>query len=188
MDEPLDRPAGDVGADGPGAPSELGPVQGHLDMFAREGNPLYLWAAWRLCRGTGVPVPDVVLEYLDGVAAALLELAEGPEKASGRGRIGAAIQRALRLHSKGGGPSEFSDYRKLLRDIPIAVDVHIGIRQGASREHAIGGTAIAHGISDSTVRRAYEWLEGAMAGPKAYTRLGGQSKKARAAKPAGATR
>lgn len=160
-----------------GAKEGLGPVAGWLDWFEREGNPLYLWAAWRLCRANGVPVPEVMLAYLDRVAAALQALADGPEPLPER--VGPALQKALGFQGggKGGRGSEFSRYRDKARDIHLALEVELKRAEGMSLEEAVGHTADVSGtvpggagpVSESTVRRARKALAprkpGTAAGP-----------------------
>ena len=133
-----------------------GPAEGYLRMYAESGNLLHLWGALRSCHANGLPLPDEVLAYLDRVARALLRLAERTPKTPPR--VAPALQRALGFQGGKGSGSEFSDYRKRLNDLAMAIDIHVARYgpQGAGAKKAAAQIAAAHGVSVRTVERALE--------------------------------
>jgi hypothetical protein len=78
--------------------------RGYLEeRFHEEGNPVYAWEAYTICREEGIPVDSFVLGYLDRVAMqmmALLEEAKGTKKTSDR-RTRDKVYDALGMKKRG---------------------------------------------------------------------------------------
>jgi hypothetical protein len=131
-------------------------IDSEVEDFQADGNPLRAWEVWRRCRQAGLPVPEPVLAYLDGVAEKLLALSGRPPK-----RVGPAVQNALGLQRQGGRGSEISRYRAPERELALATDAQqlldrpsaAGTR--VSQEDAFARVAEKRGVSAETVRRAW---------------------------------
>ncbi len=129
-------------------------IEGGVDAFLTEGNPLRAWQVWLQCRDAGVPAPECILAYIDGVAAALLALAKRPPK-----RVGPAVQQALGFQAREGRGSDLSRYRETDRAIDLALEVRSVMAPGkdgpVSVVRACARVAAQRGVSVEVVRRAW---------------------------------
>lgn len=50
-------------------------IRSNLKNFLGTGNPIYAWQAYKYARGSGEPIPEAVLAYLDTVAQNISEMA-----------------------------------------------------------------------------------------------------------------
>jgi hypothetical protein len=154
----------------------------HVDAFvtdyARTGNPLAAWYAYEAARRVGQPVPDLVLQYLDRVAARFRALGMGPILAiehdrqlrqhsnpavrARRARLpqvphdpAPAIAKALEMHRKGRN-SVFARVRAEAVAEHLAWEVaELVVTEDQKPDQALTAAAQDFGVSRETVRRAW---------------------------------
>ena len=124
--------------------------------FADADNPYFAWEAYSLCREFGAPVPDWVLVYLDRAARALLS--------------GEDERRALGFKSERGRSGKLKEYRRVERDVRLALDVDRELRSMPQSKLVIACELVAERhnegrkgknmISGKTAERAYKEMFG----------------------------
>ena len=120
-------------------------------------NPLYAWKAYKHSREFGMPIPGWVLNYLDDSATKLLAI-EQPEK----NKVARAISDAIGMKKQGRG-TVFANYRKIERDLKIAVRVSELIEKEKEERGSCKETAIYDEVAKeldcdrSTVIRAVDF-------------------------------
>ena len=124
--------------------------------FADSDNPYFAWEAYSLCREFGATVPDWAMDYLDRAARALLS--------------GGDERRALGFKSKRGRDSKLREYRRVERDVRLALDVDRELRSMTKPKLVIACEIVAERynkgrrgkemISGKTAERAYKEVFG----------------------------
>lgn len=118
------------------------------------GNPVAVWAAWRLCRRVGQPfepaLPDWVLGYLDGFAGVIREWVEDRTPSP---RLDQDVGRALGFEVKGKAAHPILAWRQRLEGEEWMAAYEQQIHAGQSHTAAIKAVAEAKGSSEPTVRR-----------------------------------
>lgn len=122
--------------------------------YRSTGNPVAVWAAWRLCRRVGQPfepaLPDWVLDYLDGFAAVIREWVEDRTPSP---RLDQDVGRALGFEVKGKTVHPILAWRHRLEGEKWMAAYEEQIHAGQSHTAAIKAVAEAKGTSEPTVRR-----------------------------------
>ena len=123
-----------------------------VDLFKKTGNPIYAWRAYRNARRLRTPIPDEVLQYLDGAADGIIYIADKEVPAKNRP---SHLAQALGLAKVGAGRgSAFEKYNG--RSLQIAMDTYEALL-GTETEYAVHQEiAEKYGISESKVRRDYK--------------------------------
>ena len=125
-----------------------------VEAFRETGNPLYAWRAYQNARRLGYPIPEEVLNYLDGAADRLVRLTIKPPSAKERAQ---AVSKAVGLGKAGKGPgSAFTDYADHRRQLTIAMEAFEQIEKGATEYAVFIEIGEAHGVNQSTARRYYQ--------------------------------
>jgi len=130
-------------------------VEKNKNLFLETKNPIYAWKAIEHARGFNYPIPDEILDFLYETAHAIIKIAQNPQRPAQRPL---AIAKALKLHKTGAGQgSAFTDYKRRLQDIRIALDTarKIDYYGSGKSDYAFDDIAKEHGISKSTVRRNF---------------------------------
>lgn len=154
-------------------------VDAFLNDYAQTGNPLSAWYAYEAARRFGQPIPDLVLQYFDRVAARLWALGSGPIRAieadrQARRHSNPAVQRqrhrlpqpptdpapviakALEMDRKGRG-SVFERLRMVAVEEYLAWEVaERVVSEGRKPTHALDAAAEDFGVSRETARRAWK--------------------------------
>jgi hypothetical protein len=126
-----------------------------LKLYEIDKNPLYAWHEYYIRREFDEPIPDWVLEYFDRVASKLLQATEPGSKAD----VQAAAAEALELKKPGktGAGTKFTKFRTAPEWAEHAYAVYKKLQGGAVKlDAAFGEVAQEKGVSNSTVRRAWE--------------------------------
>ena len=117
-------------------------------------NPVFAWRAFRYCRIRRMPVPDWVLQYLDGAADGLWKIED--EQPS---EVLPAIARAFKLGGEQGKADAFSRARKELAEkgeLDTAIRVAEGVDAGNKLYLVYEDVAKDLGVPVSTVRKRYK--------------------------------
>lgn len=122
--------------------------------YRSTGNPVAVWAAWRLCRRVGQPfepaLPDWVLAYLDGFAGVLREWVEDRTPSP---RLDQDVGRALGFEVKGKAAHPILAWRQRFEGEEWMAAYEQQIQAGQSHTAAIKTVAEAKGKTEPTVRR-----------------------------------
>jgi len=122
--------------------------------YRSTGNPIAVWAAWRLCRRVGKPfepaLPDWVLAYLDGFAGVIREWVEDRTPSS---RLAQDVGRALGFEVKGKAAHPILAWRQRFEGEEWMAAYEQQIHAEQSHTAAIKAVAEAKGSSEPTVRR-----------------------------------
>jgi len=131
-------------------------VPRHVRLFERTGNPLHAWQVYAAARRDKRAIPESALAYLDVCAARLLDAAALKAKSQA---IYAAEAIGLKKAGRTGRKNvfrEFHDHDTLWRAIALAAEVAQVLADGTKLDFAYDDVARAHGVSRTTVRRAYK--------------------------------
>jgi hypothetical protein len=122
--------------------------------YRSTGNPVAVWAAWRLCRRVGQPfepaLPDWVLAYLDGFAGVLREWVENRTPSP---RLDQDVGRALGFEVKGKAAHPILAWRQRFEGEEWMAAYEQQIQAGQSHTAAVKTVAEAKGKTEPTVRR-----------------------------------
>lgn len=128
--------------------SEL--VEVERRCFKETGNPMHAWAAFRLARVVGSPIPDWVLKYLDQCSRELLSLSSH-SSAQGTGKdLGPAIAKTFGLASKGRGSplvtyhADWMVFGANVRSRMLNGDKEYIAVEEVAKEHAVSKTAVGN--------------------------------------------
>lgn len=119
-------------------------------LFERDRNPLYPWAAWRVCRRHGISLPDWVKSGLDVFADGLLEQWPEPEE-----RSVDVLNRSLGFNRPGNG-HPWGRFRQTERNLDIAFEIENMRKSGSTRSYAIKAVAEDENLSFKHVERIYD--------------------------------
>ena len=127
--------------------------------LAATDNPMHAWAAYSFARVAGEPIPDWVLGYLDLAARDLFKLAMEASAAGGKD-LGPKIAKALRLDGKPRSGSPLATYHSNWKVLGVSVRDRMNRPDCEGRTdketHAVEAVAAQHGVSASTVSRAFK--------------------------------
>jgi hypothetical protein len=138
-------------------PDRLDKYAGLLELaYLESGNPLQVWATYRLYRLAAEQPPEWVLQYFDRAAANLMAVPKQVKNPS------TAIAEAMEMKvtGKSGRGTAFSD--NIGGRMDYAFDTWSLVLDGTKETYAIETTANKFGVSPSTVRSAYHRLKGAL--------------------------
>jgi hypothetical protein len=103
----------------------------HRERYERTKNPRYAWLAIRDARRKDVPWPSWAIGYLDRVAGHISDLARAPSPS--KNALPRAVYRALEFDTRASAANPFTNDRKVLHDVDIAIDVKLEIRHERAR-------------------------------------------------------
>jgi hypothetical protein len=135
------------------------PLDFERRQYEQTKNPVHVWRGYQICRECRCEsLPHWILDYLDAVASAVMELRirfeDGPIK-----QLPAQIADIFGFQRAGQGVRDtaFSEVDRRFRDQGLAITVRRLIRTNPdiSRETIIAAVAEREHVSDETVRRAY---------------------------------
>ena len=125
-------------------------------LFRETGNPIYAFRAFQNARRLRLPIPEEILQFLDGVTDRVIKIANNPPAPKDRPL---SLQKALGMGKEGAGQgSVFSDYATLRFNREIALKTYSTVLEwGAGKEdHAFEEVAKEYKISKSTIRRNFK--------------------------------
>jgi hypothetical protein len=121
--------------------------------FEETGDPMAPWSALQFARSHSIPVPEWVLDYLEGRAGQLDKIAVD---GGGGKREAEAIGRALGFGAIGRGQTAAaSASATATREFTLALGMAMEVRLGAGKSKAATIVAAAMNSSASSVERAY---------------------------------
>ena len=137
-----------------------------LIPFRETGNPIYAWKAFFNARRFGLPIPEDVLKYLDGVAHEITEVANNPPKKAEKRNAELAKALGMQKDTTGQG-SVFTNYsgtQKIKSDRQkreIAMDAFFEVRECGYNDGAFNFLADKYKqegreISKATIDRIYK--------------------------------
>ena len=113
-----------------------------LMAYSLTGEVAYLWEAYRIARVGGVPVPALVLQYLDACSDAVLS-----------GTTNAKIMQAMRLSNRKGGAAVSKRMQAARRQVSILAALLAEYRK-------VGSTVASKLEARRNVARAFHTSEG----------------------------
>lgn len=120
--------------------------------FLDTGNPMHVWAAYRMARVADAPIPDWVLRYFDICGDRLLALSADASRNGGAKDMGPKIAKSLGLVSNGRGSPLVSYHADW---IVFGANVRARVTDGDKEYLAIESVAKDAGVSTTTVRDAW---------------------------------
>lgn len=139
-----------------------GYVQGLLQQYAWQRNPLSLWRAYHACRADSLPIPKEILSYFDRIAAKFWKLSERghPPPTSPSSAIAEALE--MKRPGKSGRGTVFTSY-DLSGQAALASEAAQERQSIYSKRYlAFKRVAKAHGTTEAKVKAAFKIFKDAL--------------------------
>ena len=128
-------------------------VEGMRRLYIRTGNVFLLFKTLHMCQQWHVEIPDWLSLSIDEIGGKLFDFVEGNKHASG-----GDIAKVMRLSSDGRG-TEYAKYLQLVRDLDLASEVAVKLKQGSTLKAAYIEVATNSGFKENIVQKAFKDLE-----------------------------